>query len=75
MPNHFGARVAISRFQRLKINTRSRPGRCPGLSHFAPLALVTQVLTRLLNCWATIIRQLCGRIDHSCKATKIEKGS
>ncbi len=38
MANHFGARVAISRFQRLKTHGRSHPGRCPGLLHFAPLA-------------------------------------
>ena len=49
MPDHFGAPVAISRFQRLKINTRSHPERCPGLLHFAPLALGIQVLTQTLN--------------------------
>ncbi len=39
MPNDFGARTAISRFQRSETHTRSAPGRCPGLLHFAPLAL------------------------------------
>jgi len=55
MPDHFGAPVAISRFQRLKTNTRSHPGRCPGLLRFAPLALGIQVLTQTLNCWAIVI--------------------
>src|SRR5258706_15785655 len=27
------------------------PGRCPGLLHFAPLALGLRVLTQTLNCW------------------------
>src|SRR6266404_3367985 len=36
MTNHFEARVAISRLQRLKTHTPSHPGRCPGLLHFAP---------------------------------------
>jgi len=48
MPNDFAARVAISRFQRSETNTRSPPGRCPGLLHFAPLALGTQVVTQAL---------------------------
>src|SRR5258706_10656489 len=51
MANHFGARVAISRFQRLKTHRRSHPGRCPGLLHFTPLALGIQVLTQILNRW------------------------
>src|SRR6266481_7101611 len=56
MANHFAARVAISRFQRLKTHRRSHPGRCPGLLHFAPLALGIQVL-------------LCGLITYFlCKA-------
>ena len=49
MANHFGARVPISRFQRLKTHRCSHPGRCPGLLHFAPLALRIQVLTQTLN--------------------------
>ena len=55
MPNDFGALVAISRFQRSAPNTRSNPGRCPGLLHFAPLALGIQVLTQTLNRWAIVI--------------------
>ncbi len=58
MANHFGARVAISRFQRLKTHRRSHPGRCLGLLHFAPLALGIQVLTQTLNCWAIFSRPL-----------------
>src|SRR5712671_5371655 len=58
MANHFGARVAISRFQRLKTHRRSHPGRCPGLLHFAPLALGFQVLTQTLNRWAIFSRPL-----------------
>ena len=58
MANHFGARVAISRFQRLKTHRRSHPGRCPGLLHFAPLALGIQVLTQPLNRWAIFNRPL-----------------
>ena len=58
MANHFGARVAISRFQRLKTHSRSHPGRCPGLLHFAPLALGIQVLTQPLNRWAIFNRPL-----------------
>ena len=69
MPNHFGAPVAISRFQRLKTNTRSHPGRCPGLLHFAPLALGIQVLTRTLHRWdqARIKRRnpLSGQLSES----------
>src|SRR5260221_14255132 len=58
MANHFGARVAISRFQRLKTHRRSHPGRCPGLLHFAPLALGIQVLTQTLHRWAIFNRPL-----------------
>ncbi len=58
MANHFAARVAISRFQRLKTHRRSHPGRCPGLLHFAPLALGIQVLTQTLNRWAIFNRPL-----------------
>ncbi len=57
MANHFGARVAISRFQRLKSHRRSHPGRCPGLLHFAPLALGIQVLTQTLRGRAKVIRR------------------
>ncbi|MDX6499102.1 MAG: hypothetical protein QOG23_2362 [Blastocatellia bacterium] len=35
----FGSGVVISRFQRLNTHPRANPGRCPGLLHFAPLAL------------------------------------
>jgi len=52
-----------SLFQRLKTKTRSHSGRCPGLLHFAPLALATQVLTQTLSrCGLLDMHPRCGRI-------------
>src|SRR6185295_9287285 len=50
--HRFRCRLAIARFQRLAIHTHAHPGRCPGLLHFAPLALGIRVLTLTLNRWA-----------------------
>ena len=38
----FSARLLISRLQRFRDCYALYPGRCPGLSHFAPLALKTR---------------------------------
>ncbi len=65
MPNHFGARVAISRLQRLKTHTPSHPGRCPGLLHFAPLALGTQVLTQTFQGRARALETLSRSDDRT----------